>query len=101
MFKLLYTGHMTTDAIHHTVQVLKALADPTRLELVRSVVKGGCSSSCGSVSASIQLSQPAISHHFGKLVDAGVLLEQKDGTQKYYTVNYELLTAIGIDAHKL
>lgn len=83
--------------LHDTVRIFKALGDPARLELVRAVAKGNCPSSCGSASAGVQLSQPAISHHFSKLVEAGVLLEQKDGTQKYYAINHSLLASVGID----
>lgn len=67
------------------VEVLKALADETRLGIVRKLVRerGTVSSaaicSCSSVT---QLSQPAMSHHFAKLVNAGVINEQKIGTEK-------------------
>lgn len=84
-----------------SVKIFKALADPTRLEMVRTLVAEGGQSSCGAVSSCTSLSQPAVSHHFGKLVDAGVLTDRKDGTQKYYEVNYDLLASVGIDAHKL
>lgn len=83
------------------LKVFKALADPTRLDMVRTLVADGGQSSCGHVSSCSSLSQPAMSHHFGKLVEAGVLVDHKDGTQKYYKVNYELLQAVGIDPTKL
>jgi DNA-binding transcriptional ArsR family regulator len=83
------------------VKVLKALADPTRLDMVRTLVANGGQSSCSIVSMDSSLSQPAISHHFGKLVDAGVLRDHKDGVHKYYQVNFELLSSVGIDATKL
>ena len=83
------------------VKIFKALADPTRLQMVRTLVADGGESSCGTVSGCSSLSQPAKSHHFGRLVDAGILIDHKDGTQKYYAVNYRLLEQAGIDAHKL
>lgn len=88
-----------------TVEILKALADETRLGLVRSLVgKGEPVTSCEvviSCASFLALSQPAISHHFIKLVDAGVLREEKRGTQKAYALNRELLASVGIDATKL
>ena len=88
-----------------TVEILKALADETRLGLVRSLVgKGEPVTSCEVVTSCasfLALSQPAISHHFIKLVDAGVLREEKRGTQKAYALNRELLASVGIDATKL
>ncbi len=85
-----------------TVIVLKALADPTRIELVRQLAHCPTKNkSCGELSARAPLSQPALSHHFNKLVAAGVVLENKNGTQKDYKLNSELLNKLGIDPAKL
>lgn len=83
------------------LKVFKALADPTRLELLHTLIAEGGESSCGRASSCSSLSQPALSHHFSKLVDAGVLIDHKDGSQKYYQVNYDLLRTVGIDPTKL
>jgi DNA-binding transcriptional ArsR family regulator len=42
-----------------------------------------------------------MSHHFSKLVDAGVVIEQKKGVQKLYTLNAELLETVGVSPNKL
>ena len=84
-----------------SLSLLKALADPTRLAIVKTVAKKQCKSSCSEVSECSDLSQPAMSHHFKKLVDAGVLTETKIGIEKAYTVNYTLLEAHGINVNKL
>ena len=87
-----------------TVEILKALADETRLDIVRQVAKGTCGmASCDIVKScqSACLAQPTLSHHFSKLVTAGVLREEKRGTSKVYRLNTETLSAIGIDAAKL
>jgi hypothetical protein len=42
-----------------------------------------------------------MSHHFGILVKAGVLVEHKDGKQKFYELNTALLEACAIDPDKL
>jgi len=85
-----------------TITVLKALADPTRLKLVRSLASCPDSvKSCGDLSAVADLSQPAMSHHFTKLAAAGVVLESKEGTHKIYRLNDKLLSSIGIDIKKL
>lgn len=88
----------TNDTIH----VLKALADKTRLEIVRTLVKDrNDTASCAQVSARSTLSQPAMSHHLKKLVDAGVLQERKAGTEKIYELNSPYLARVGIDPKKL
>ncbi len=88
-----------------TVDVLKALADETRLGIVRKLAaQDEPVSSCdivGSCASFLRLSQPAMSHHFGKLVDAGVLLEEKSGTSKRYRLDVAKLASIGVDATKL
>lgn len=85
-----------------TVPILKALADKTRLDIVRTLLRDRHdSASCAEVSACSSLSQPAMSHHFKKLVDAGVLHETKAGTEKRYELNTALLARVGIDPTKL
>lgn len=82
------------------INIFKALADPTRLKLVKELATYS-SKSCGDLSAKKHLSQPAMSHHFAKLVSAGVVNEHKDGTKKFYKLNHELLQQSGIDVSKL
>ncbi len=86
----------------NTVTVLKALADPTRLKLVRELADSPAKQeSCGKLSADACLSQPAMSHHFAKLVGAGVILEHKEGKQKSYKLNRQLLAQCGIVPERL
>lgn len=87
------------------VEVLKALADETRLSIVRNLAQrrapvATCDlvRSCASFH---RLSQPTMSHHVSKLVDAGVLVEQKTGTAKSYSVDTDKLERHGIDVEKL
>jgi len=86
----------------HNVNIFKALADKTRLDIVRSLVKKpDDTASCAEASQCSSLSQPAMSHHFKKLVDAGVILEQKQGTEKIYELNTKLFATLGLDPNKL
>lgn len=89
----------------NTVEILKSLADETRLSLVKQlatqeneVASSEIISGCSQV---LKLSQPTLSHHFSRLVQSGVLLDRKSGTEKYYRINQELLNSIGIDPSKL
>ncbi len=88
-----------------TVEVLKALADETRIGIVRKLAtKQSPVSSYDivqSCAARAALSQPAMSHHFGRLVDAGVIVETKSGTSKLYALDTEYLTSMGVDVTKL
>lgn len=90
---------------HPTAEILKSLADDTRLSIVRRLTKEGCEvtskdivSGCGTA---LQLSQPTMSHHFQKLVASGVIREHKTGVEKRYSLDIALLNSIGIDPTKL
>lgn len=84
--------------------VLRALGDDVRLGIVRKLVRenrklrGEEIISCASVAAH---SQPCMSYHFAKLVKAGVVLEEKQGTEKVYTLNVSHLRSLGIDVKKI
>jgi len=88
---------------NRSVEVLKALADDTRLSIVRKIAQTiEPTPSCElSSECTQQLSQPTMSHHVSKLVEAGVIREEKRGTKKVYTLQREALEAIGIDVTKL
>ena len=84
------------------IQVLKALADPTRLKFVRELATCPTGQkTCSELSNKISLSQPAMSHHFAKLSAAGIVLETKAGTHKIYSLNTSLLSKLGIDIKKI
>lgn len=91
--------------VQQKVIILKSIADETRLSIVRQLVRidnevmgGDIVSDC---SIALRLSQPTMSHHFQKLVTAGVLRERKSGVEKYYALNVDVLLRTGIDPMKL
>jgi ArsR family transcriptional regulator len=61
----------------------KALADPTRVEIVRRL---SCCEECCvcDLNAVFDLAQPTISHHLKVLRDAGLVEAQRRGTWAYY-----------------
>ncbi len=67
------------------VEIFKALGDNTRLKIVRTLARerDDCAS-CSEVSNVFDLSQPAMSHHLTKLVEAGVISEERRGKEKLY-----------------
>lgn len=86
-------------------QILKSLADETRLSIVRKLAKDRSAVACRDIvsdcSMALKLSQPTMSHHFSKLVQTGVIEETKVGTEKFYRLNLQLLDSVGINPHKL
>lgn len=88
---------------NQSVEILKALADETRLSMVRKIATDTAPTPGHVLSTTCtqQLSQPTVSHHVNRLVEAGILGVEKRGTQKVYTLRRDVLEQIGIDATKL
>ncbi len=87
---------MATDIV---ARAFKALADPTRIGLLKQI--GDSEVSCQELQKKFDLSQPTLSHHFKKLIDADIILQRKEKTANFYAVNDEFLKKIGIDIQKL
>ena len=79
----------------HLATLLKALAEPTRLQLLSLVAAhdGGEACVCD-LTEPVGLSQPTVSHHLKILVDAGLLTREKRGVWAYYTLVPERMTQI-------
>jgi DNA-binding transcriptional ArsR family regulator len=61
------------------ILLLSALADPTRLSIVRQLANRGAQCVCD-FSECCDLSQPTISHHLKVLRRAGVVVSERRGT---------------------
>ncbi|MGO1536876.1 MAG: ArsR/SmtB family transcription factor [Yaniella sp.] len=69
---------------------LKALSDPTRLRVLSHVAAQGCDSVCAcDLLDVLDISQPTISHHLKKLVEAGLLTREQRGKWAHYTIIQE------------
>lgn len=65
--------------------MMKALSDPTRLEILRIVAaQPGPVCACDIVDR-FKLSQPTISHHLKTLSKAGLLISRRAGLWSFYT----------------
>lgn len=75
---------MALAKVDQSVEVLKALADPTRLQMV-GILKRSAEPVCiCDFTAAFDLSQPTISHHMAKLRAAGLVDVSKSGIWAYY-----------------
>jgi len=71
----------------------KALADPTRVAIVNRLAAADEVCVCDFV-ASLDLSQPTISHHLRILRDAGLVEASRRGTWAYYRLIPEAVDAL-------
>jgi ArsR family transcriptional regulator len=75
------------DKAEELATLLKAVADPTRLQLMSLVAAAGGGEACVcDLTAPLSLSQPTVSHHLKVLVDAGLLTRERRGTWAYYSL---------------
>jgi ArsR family transcriptional regulator len=77
------------------VVVLKALADPVRLRLLRLVADSPDTTACAChLPTALGISQPTLSHHLKKLVDAGLLVREQRGRWAHYRLGSQTLLPI-------
>jgi len=81
--------------------MLQALADPSRLRILRLLKRRGCCSlgkAVGLCACDIEqrvgLSQPTVSHHMAVLARAGLVKAQKHGPWMWYRRNQPALRAL-------
>ncbi len=67
--------------------LLDALADPARQDLVQVLARGELN--VGEVAALVTLSRPTVSHHLNVLRRAGLLRARKRGREVYYRLDKE------------
>lgn len=69
----------------HMNDAFKALADPTRREILR-LLRGG-EKTAGELARHFDMSKPSMSHHFAVLRQADLIASRRDGQQIYYFLN--------------
>ena len=76
-----------------TADLMKALADPTRLTMIASLWKANQPICICDFTAGLDLSQPTISHHMAKLKELGLVESEKRGIWVYYRLGSHLAPA--------
>ena len=74
--------------------VLKALADPARLQLVSHVASSRGEVCACDLNDVVGLAQPTVSHHLKVLADAGLVTSEKRGRWAWYRVVPDRLDAL-------
>ncbi|MGZ4201593.1 MAG: ArsR/SmtB family transcription factor [Thermoleophilaceae bacterium] len=73
------------------VDVLHALSDPVRLEIVRELAEGDQERPCGGFDVSVTKS--TLTHHFRVLRESGLIVQRHTGTSKLTTLRRNDLEA--------
>lgn len=66
--------------------VFRALADPTRREILRRL-RGGPPMSAGEIADHFEISKASLSHHFNVLKAADLVTAERQGQQIIYSLN--------------
>src|ERR1700682_4641216 len=71
-------------AAHAAVDLLRLLADPARLQMMAALQEAAQPVCICDFTAALGLSQPTISHHMGKLLNAGLVKVTREGVWSFY-----------------
>lgn len=74
-------------------KISKALGDPYRLKIMEMVKRQKDCMACTAIVEVIDLAQSTVSHHMKQLVDADLLIAEKDGRNARYYINKDVLDA--------
>jgi len=72
--------------------VFKALADPTRREILRELKKG--SATAGELADKFPITRASLSHHFSVMKAAGLLRDQRRGQHIVYSLNTSVMEEV-------
>jgi ArsR family transcriptional regulator, arsenate/arsenite/antimonite-responsive transcriptional repressor len=86
---------LTDEEADTTAQLFKALADPNRVKIVNRLATSD-EPVCGcDLEEPLGLSQPTVSFHLKKLMDAGLLDREKRGIWVYWSLNRDATARLG------
>jgi ArsR family transcriptional regulator len=83
------------DEAERLASMLKAIADPTRLQILRLVERAPSGEACVcDLADCLGFRQPTISHHLKVMTEAGLLNRERRGTWSWYSVNLDGLRRV-------
>ena len=81
---------MPAGRVEQLSEILKALSDPTRLEIV-AILRDATEPVCVcDLTSTFDLSQPTLSHHMARLRQAGLIESEKRGIWAFYRLRTDL-----------
>jgi DNA-binding transcriptional ArsR family regulator len=91
-FSYIICNHMVTDVRPRPDAVFRAIADPTRREILRLLRRK--QHSVGEIAANFRTSRPAISKHLRLLRSAGLVVTHEKGAARICELNAKPLKAV-------
>ena len=78
---------LTQDEAEATARLFKALADPTRVRILNLLLSSDEPVCACDLFPATELTQPTVSFHLKKLLEAGLIRREERGTWAYYRVD--------------
>lgn len=91
----LAAADMSADDAATTAALFKALGDPHRVRVVNLLATAREAVCVCDLTEFLGLSQPTVSHHMRKLVDAGLLTREQRGAWAYYSLRDDAIRRLG------
>ena len=83
-------GTMARSTASEIAELLKAVADPTRLQILAMIADTENKEACVcDLTEPLGLTQPTVSHHIKKLSEVGLVNRERRGTWVWYSLNRE------------
>ncbi len=86
--------------MNNAIEALAALAQDTRLEIFRALVRvhsprpEEAGLSAGALATQLDVAAPTLSFHLKELAHAGLLTSRRDGRSIIYTANFQTMRAL-------
>ena len=77
-----------------TAELFKSLGDPARVRIVNTLATAGEPVCVCELIGPLGLSQPTVSHHMKKLLDAGLVEREQRGKWAYFSLKAEALETL-------
>jgi ArsR family transcriptional regulator len=77
-----------------TATLFRALGDPARVRIVNLLATSDEAVCVCNLTEPLGLTQPTVSHHLKKLVDAGLLEREQRGRWAYFSINPEAMARL-------
>jgi len=86
---------MSDGDVASTAALFKALADPHRVRVLNLLAVSGEPVCVCDLTEVLGLTQPTVSFHMKKLVDAGLLDREQRGVWAYYSLRFDVIERLG------
>jgi ArsR family transcriptional regulator len=89
---------MSDEEAVSTADLFRALADPARVRIVNLLATSGDAVCACNLEEPLGLSQPTVSHHLKKLVEAGLVDREQRGKWAYFSLKRDAVEKLAVVA---